>query len=68
MNTHVVRSGTVTIKDEGFTSFLWRPKWLVLKEHSLLIHKSEVSLVFHPGILPPITIFSLTAQPHFHPL
>ncbi|KAF9643040.1 Pkinase-domain-containing protein [Thelephora ganbajun] len=44
MNTHVVRSGTVSIKEDGFaTSWLWRPKWLVLKEQTLSIHKSETS-------------------------
>ena len=53
MNTHVVRSGVVSIKEEGFaTSWLWRPKWLVLKEQTLSIHKSEVSLTY-PPTLPP---------------
>ena len=52
MNTHVVRSGPVSIKEEGFTSFLWRPRWLVLKEQSLLIHKNEVSLVPRRGLFP----------------
>lgn len=41
MNTHVVRNGTVSIKEDGFASWLWRPKWLVLKEQTLSIHKSE---------------------------
>src|ERR1700733_14287530 len=48
MNTHVVRNGPVSIKEEGFTSFtsfLWRPRWLVLKEQSLLIQKNEVCLI-----------------------
>lgn len=39
----VVRSGSVSIKEDGFASWLWRPKWLVLKELTLAIHKSEVS-------------------------
>src|ERR1700683_4515085 len=42
-NSHVVRSGTVSIKEDGFASWLWRPKWLVLKEQTLEIHKTEVS-------------------------
>ena len=42
-NSHVVRNGTVSIKEDGFASWLWRPKWLVLKEQTLAIHKTEVS-------------------------
>jgi len=69
MNTHVVRSGIVSIKEDGFaTSWLWRPKWLVLKEQTLSIHKSEVSLIYRRRLLPYITIHSATAQRYFHPL
>ena len=68
LNTHIVRSGAVTVKEEGFVSFLWRPKWLVLKEHSLLIQKADVSLVPDSGFLPRITIRFLKAQSRFHPL
>ena len=68
MSTHVVRSGTVSVKEDGFaTSWLWRPKWLVLKEQTLSIHKSEVSVLYCPD-LPHITIRPVTAQQHFHPL
>ena len=42
-SSNVVRSGTVAVKEEGLVSFLWRPKWLVLKEYTLSIHKNEVS-------------------------
>lgn len=38
----IVRSGTVTVKEDGFASFLWRPKWLALREHTLSMHKNEV--------------------------
>ncbi|KZP13989.1 Pkinase-domain-containing protein [Athelia psychrophila] len=41
----VVRSGSVSIKEDGFASWLWRPKWLVLKELTLAIHKSEQSVI-----------------------
>ena len=52
MNTHIVRSGIVSIKEDGFaTSWLWRPKWLVLKEQTLSIHKTEVSLIYRPRLL-----------------
>ena len=40
---NIVRCGTVTVKEDGLVSWLWRPKWLVLKESTLSIHKSEVS-------------------------
>lgn len=43
-SSHVVRSGVVAIKEDGIVSWLWRPKWLVLKEQTLSIHKSEVSV------------------------
>ena len=41
--SNVVRSGSVSIKEEGtFASWIWKLKWLVLKEQTLSIHKSEV--------------------------
>ncbi|KAK0451223.1 Pkinase-domain-containing protein [Desarmillaria tabescens] len=40
----VVRSGSVSVKEEGtFASWIWQKKWLVLKEQTLSIHKSETS-------------------------
>lgn len=66
MNTHIVRSGVVSIKEDGFaTSWLWRPKWLVLKEQTLSIHKNEVSLTYRLGLLPHITIRLTMARPNF---
>lgn len=41
--SEVIRAGVVAVKEDGIVSWLWRPKWLVLKEGSLFIHKSEVS-------------------------
>ena len=43
-SAQIVRNGTVSIKEDGFASWLWRPKWLVLKEQTLSIHKTEVSI------------------------
>ncbi|EDQ99908.1 uncharacterized protein LACBIDRAFT_192183 [Laccaria bicolor S238N-H82] len=40
-NSQVVRSGGVSMKEDGFGNWLWQRKWLVLKELSLAIHKSE---------------------------
>ena len=38
----IIRSGTVSIKEDGFASWLWKAKWLVLRDQSLSIHKNEV--------------------------
>ncbi|KAJ7780361.1 Pkinase-domain-containing protein [Mycena olivaceomarginata] len=40
----VVRQGPVSVKEEGtLTSWIWKVKWLVLKEMTLTLHKSEGS-------------------------
>src|ERR1700721_773387 len=49
-DSEIVRNGIVSVKEEGFASWLWRPKWLILKEQTLTIHKNEVS-VLHPGVV-----------------
>ena len=38
----VIRNGLVSLKEEGFASFMFLRKWLVLKGESLSIHKTEV--------------------------
>jgi hypothetical protein len=43
-NSQIVRSGPVSVKEDGtFASWIWKLKWLVLKEQTLTIHKNEVS-------------------------
>ncbi|TFK65295.1 Pkinase-domain-containing protein [Pluteus cervinus] len=42
-NSQVVRQGPVYLKEDGLASWLWRTKWMVLKEEVLTIHKSESS-------------------------
>ncbi|KAG5730984.1 Serine/threonine-protein kinase shk2, partial [Termitomyces sp. T112] len=43
-NSQVVRCGPVSVKEEGtFVSWIWKLKWLVLKEQTLTIHRSEHS-------------------------
>ncbi|KIM29230.1 hypothetical protein M408DRAFT_328910 [Serendipita vermifera MAFF 305830] len=37
----IVRSGYVSVKEDGFASFIWSRKWLVLKEHIISFHKNE---------------------------
>lgn len=39
-----VRQGYVSIKEDGFASFLWSRKWLILREHIISFHKNEVCL------------------------
>ncbi|KAJ7468514.1 Pkinase-domain-containing protein [Mycena latifolia] len=40
----VVRQGPVSVKEDGtFASWIWKVKWLVLKEMTLTFHKSENS-------------------------
>ncbi|KAJ3272566.1 Protein kinase [Terramyces sp. JEL0728] len=42
-NSLVVKEGKVRIRDEGFRSFLWSKRWLVLKEHTLTVFKNQAS-------------------------
>ncbi|THU83330.1 PBD-domain-containing protein [Dendrothele bispora CBS 962.96] len=40
--SQVVRSGLVNVKEDGtFASWIWKAKWLILKEQTLSLHKSE---------------------------
>ena len=39
----IVRQGAVGFKEDAFASWIWREKWLVLREQSLSVHKNEVS-------------------------
>jgi hypothetical protein len=44
----IVRQGSVGFKEDAFASWIWREKWLVLREQSLSVHKNEVS--FRPTL------------------
>lgn len=39
----IVRQGSVGFKEDAFASWIWREKWLVLREQALSVHKNEVS-------------------------
>lgn len=39
----IVRQGYANVKEDGFASFLWNRRWLVLKDQILSFHKNEVS-------------------------
>jgi hypothetical protein len=54
----VVRQGTVNVKEEGFASFLWRPKWLVLNDTQLTLHKNEVRPGLCSLLLRPLSALS----------
>jgi len=43
LDSQVVRTGSVSMKDDSFGNWLFQRKWLVLKEQALSIHKSESS-------------------------
>ncbi|KAG9310806.1 Pkinase-domain-containing protein [Chiua virens] len=43
MNSQVIRNGMVSFKEEGFASFMFLRKWLVLKGETLTVHKTESS-------------------------
>jgi hypothetical protein len=45
----IVRNGYVSVKEEGFTSWLWSRKWLVLKAETLTFHKSDVRFITLPS-------------------
>ncbi|KAF8200262.1 STE/STE20/PAKA protein kinase [Pholiota molesta] len=44
LNAQIVRQGMVSMKEDSFGNWLFQRKWLVLKEQTLSIHKSESSL------------------------
>jgi len=55
-NTSVVRTGTVSVKEDGtFASWIWKVKYLVLKDHTLSFHKYEVRICLSVGITTGIS-------------
>jgi hypothetical protein len=50
----IIRQGSVGFKEDAFASWIWREKWLVLREQSLSVHKNEVSFRF--GLLEPFRV------------
>jgi protein-serine/threonine kinase len=39
----VIRQGPAGFKEDAFASWIWREKWLVLKEQTLSVHKNEAA-------------------------
>jgi protein-serine/threonine kinase len=61
----IVRQGSVGFKEDAFASWIWREKWLVLREQSLSVHKNEVSFSSGLGypcvyiLFPRVFLFTL---------
>ena len=65
MNTRVVRGGVISVKEGGFvTSWVWRSKWLILREQTLSIHKNKVRLLITQNF-SLTSVRPVTTQPHF---
>jgi len=43
LNSQIVRSGLVSMKEDSFANWLFQRKWLVLREQTLSIHKNETA-------------------------
>jgi len=52
VDSQVVRSGVVSMKDDSFGNWIFQRKWLVLKEQTLTIQKSEVCHHFFKHLFP----------------
>ena len=48
LNSQIVRSGVVSMKEDSFANWLFQRKWLVLREQTLSIHKNEVRSLTWP--------------------
>ncbi|KAK7690313.1 hypothetical protein QCA50_006970 [Cerrena zonata] len=65
MDAHIPQCGTVRVKQAGFFNWLWRPKYLVLKGETLMIHKNEDTPVASLIKLSDITNIERTVRkPH----
>ena len=62
LNSQIVRSGLVSMKEDSFANWLFQRKWLVLREQTLSIHKNEVRLLTYLNVLPLLTILQTAPQ------
>ncbi|KNE59618.1 STE/STE20/PAKA protein kinase [Allomyces macrogynus ATCC 38327] len=42
-SARIVKAGYLSVKEDGLMSFLWNKRWVVLREQTLALHKSESS-------------------------
>ena len=40
--SEIIRRGWASVKEDGFASFLWARKFLILRDQTLSFHKNEV--------------------------
>jgi hypothetical protein len=62
LNSQIVRSGLVSMKEDSFANWLFQRKWLVLREQTLSIHKNEVRLLTYLNVLPLLTVLQTAPQ------
>ena len=62
LNSQIVRSGLVSMKEDSFANWLFQRKWLVLREQTLSIHKNEVRLLTSLNVLPLLTVLQTSPQ------
>ena len=67
MNSQIIRNGTVSMKEDGFGNWLWQRKWLVLKEQTLSVHRSEVRQPFPQLCVPFLPAFAFLSTVHHRP-
>lgn len=51
MNSHVVKKGYISVKEDGLRAWIWSKRWLLLREQTLTFHRNEntyqaVALIF----------------------
>ncbi|KAI9223977.1 kinase-like domain-containing protein [Blastocladiella britannica] len=43
MAARVIKAGYLAVKEDGLMSFMWNKRWVVLREQTIALHKSESS-------------------------
>ena len=41
-SSNVVKRGYANVREDGFKSFLWPKRWLLLRDQTLTLHRNEV--------------------------
>ncbi|CAG8787657.1 25806_t:CDS:2, partial [Racocetra persica] len=50
-NSHVVKKGYISVKEDGLRAWIWSKRWMLLREQTLTFHRNEntyqaVALIF----------------------
>ena len=62
LNSQIIRSGLVSMKEDSFANWLFQRKWLVLREQTLSIHKNKVRLLTYLNVLPLLKVLQTAPQ------